>query len=227
MKKIIFSLGFIWVSTLSFLFAQTTETRTVGAFSKINLKCHANVYLTQGSPASLKVEGSQEDLSILETDVEGETLEIEMKKNHHSSETIKIYVTLPSLQAVHISGSGDVMGQNTIAAGELDLKISGSGNIKMDVKTTQLMSSASGSGDMELSGSSNITKLSVSGSGTIKSYGLESQNADVSVSGSGDCMLTVKNNLYAHLTGSGNIFYKGKPGVNIEKTGSGKFSHVE
>jgi hypothetical protein len=64
--------------------------------------------------------------------------------------------------------------------------------------------------------------IAISGSGDLYAENLETRNAEVHVSGSGECKLFVSGKLQASVSGSGDVYYKGEPVVKAHVSGSGK-----
>jgi len=84
-----------------------------------------------------------------------------------------------------------------------------------------MTSDIAGSGSIHLSGKADVHQASITGSGEINAFGLETQNASLSITGSGDCKVNASEKLQAKITGSGDVLYKGHPQVNKTITGSG------
>src|SRR4051812_45517654 len=102
MKKYVFStiLAVLLGSTL--LLAQKRETRNLDSFSKIAFRVPGKVYLKQGSPQKVEIEGSKELLEKIETDVEGDKLVIGQEKkwmdwNWGDADKVTIYITVPDI----------------------------------------------------------------------------------------------------------------------------------
>jgi hypothetical protein len=195
-------------------------------FSKIELGLEADLYVTQSDVYSVKIETSQNLLEIIETKVSGGTLEIDLKKRKciKGDHEVKIYVSLPSVEKVAVSGSGDVFMLNKIETNKLEIAISGSGNVDVDsLDTDHFISSISGSGDLDLRGlDTTLTQeIRISGSGEIIAFQMPTLNSDISVSGSGKCMVNVVEQLDVKISGSGEVVYRGKPVVSQSVSGSG------
>ena len=84
----------------------------------------------------------------------------------------------------------------------------------------------SGSGEIKASGKSENTSITIAGSGDFEGANLNSEFANVKVSGSGNIALTVNKNLDALVSGSGDIKYGGNPSVKYSKSGSGNISKL-
>jgi hypothetical protein len=202
-----------------------TESRSVDQFHSVGLSISATVYFTQSSEYSLHISGQDNVLDKIETKIEGDELVIKLK-NHvvlGKHEPITVYVTGPDVTGLNISGSGDIFNQETWTADEISLKISGSGNIRLNnVISDKINANISGSGNIKAdAGSANIEDLTISGSGTIDLRNLVSENAYTKTSGSGDTYLHADSLLEVTISGSGNIWYSGSPSINTHISGSG------
>ena len=110
----------------------------------------------------------------------------------------------------------------TITSDDFSLSLTGSGDIDLLVDAGTMDSRITGSGDIEISGKANELDVRITGSGDFNGESLEANNAEATISGSGDIRLTVKNNLRARVSGSGDIRYAGNPATSDTKVaGSG------
>ncbi|MDB5137413.1 MAG: hypothetical protein JWP37_4016 [Mucilaginibacter sp.] len=211
---------------------QKTEDRHLSGFNAVNLAGSFDVYITQGSTESVKVEAPDEVISRIITEVDGGVLKIYNKNDHFhwgdmfgSHKKIAIYVTAKDLNSISVSGSGDIFFKEGIHTSTLRLKVTGSGDMlgKVDVKV--LESSISGSGDMKLSGRAESSTVSVVGSGDFTARNLITVNTAVRVSGSGDAEISASNKVDASVAGSGDIRYTGgAKNISSSKSGSGDIS---
>lgn len=127
-----------------------------------------------------------------------------------------------TLKYLKTSGPMDFEAQNAFSEDQLEIKISGSGDLVFeDLDCKNLTSKVSGSGDITLKGKADEARYSVSGSGDIKAYDLSVNDLSCSVSGSGDARVYAKDNMNLSVSGSGDIRYKGPANVNKSKSGSG------
>ena len=76
MKNLLFSLGLALVCGVSTVCAQTKETRNVGTFTKISFRVPGKLYLRQGSPQKVEIQGKKSVLDEIETEVDGSRLVI-------------------------------------------------------------------------------------------------------------------------------------------------------
>lgn len=205
-----------------------TQQREVSAFTEISLKIGANVYLKQGDKQIVEVKGDEGTLAKLITEVNNRTLVIKYPADTWFSKwnpgRVDIYVTIPQIDGLTVSGSGSVVSEDKIESRILNLILSGSGDIRIgDLKAEKVTATLSGSGNVHLSGqkSAGDFKVTVSGSGNVKAIDFSADNVDVKVSGSGNCWVSAVKNLVARVAGSGNIIYRGDPLVDSGIVGSG------
>ncbi|MFC2118228.1 head GIN domain-containing protein [Bacteroidota bacterium] len=196
--------------------------RKLVEFSSISLRGAAKVYITQGNTQSLEIEADDNIIDLIETYVKGNKLIISNKNFCFRNATIKIYITLKYIDAIALAGSGDIIGKNTILTDHLDISVSGSGNVKLNLKADKIESHITGSGTIYLVGKTKSNKSKISGSGDLRAFELETSDTEITIGGSGSARINVTEKLDAYIYGSGDIRYSGKPeDVNQTVRGSG------
>ena len=201
-----------------------TEKRNVGSFDDVSLSGFFDVILVNGTEGRITLEGEENILPYIITEVKRGTLKIKVKKNTNIRTRRKLTVTVPfeKINGVALGGSGSIISEKTISGNVVSVSIGGSGNIKATVDAETVKASIGGSGNINLKGNSDNLKCSVAGSGNIRAYGLEVNDLKVSVAGSGDVEATVSNKIKASIAGSGSIYYKGNPKyIDTNSVGSG------
>ena len=203
------------------------ETRNVGSFEKVGVSGAFDVYLVKGNEGHLEIKIEDNLLPYLITEVDGGKLKIKWKKgiNISTRKGVVITVHFKDINAVALTGSGDIISKDRIKADHFETAVSGSGDIELEVVSNSLRAAVSGSGDIVLRGATKTFEAAVAGSGDISAYSLKSEKAEVKVSGSGDIELTVSKELIARVSGSGDIDYRGNPKIqDIKVSGSGDVS---
>lgn len=207
--------------------AQQTETRSLSDFTRLSIAIPAEVILTKG-PYKVVLEGK--NLEEITSTLKGDELVIRQKDNNtsffgKSSGNLRIFISMPNLEGISMSGSGKLESLDQFSSKHMELKLSGSGNMKVNVVADKLKAHVAGSGDIQTSGSANDFQASISGSGSVDAQELRANAVEVRISGSGDCAVHADEQLNAHITGSGNVRYSGSPSkVNAQTSGSGKIS---
>lgn len=210
--------------------ADKRETRDVGAFHAIGLSIPAKVEITQGDKESVVLEGDEARLAEIETVVENGALKLRGRDHdwhwNWRGDKVKAYVTVRTLDAIAISGSGDVVAA-TLRADNLRLAISGSGNVKIaTLAAAKLDVAVSGSGDVSVAGKAQSVSGSIAGSGSLEAAKLETDRASISIAGSGDATLWTRTSLAAQIAGSGDLRYYGDPSVRSSVVGSGRLKRL-
>ena len=202
---------------------KVTKTLDLASFDGLALAISADVMIRQGSSQSVKIEAQQNIIDNLKKEVKDGVWKIGFVKNVKKSESVKIWVTVPSLEQLSISGSGSIIGESRFTnLNDLSLAISGSGNIKLDADSKNLSVAISGSGDMQLAGNTGASTMKISGSGDISAFDLSTRSCEVKISGSGDSSINVSESLDVAIAGSGDVYYKGRPSVRSKVSGSGE-----
>lgn len=209
----------------------TTKKVSTSNYDKISIAGFYDVDLVAGNEGDITIEGEENLLPHVSIEVENGILKIATEKGKRLSPSIGkgILVKVPfeSLEGVSIAGSGDVNSKSTIKATHFEARITGSGDMKLDLDAASVDAAVTGSGDMKLKGTATDFTCKVTGSGDIDAFSLESKKVDTSVSGSGNCKVFCSEFLEARVTGSGDIDYKGDPKKKDTKvSGSGSISKV-
>jgi hypothetical protein len=203
-----------------------TESRQTATFDGVKLEFSADVYFTQANDYKVELQSQENILDEIETTVINNNLVIRLRHSDtrlRTNDGIQIFVSGPNVRSFIIEGSGYLEVKNPITPANLQLKVDGSGNIKINnVTTTEVNAEVEGSGMIAVnSGNANEANALIEGSGLIDITGLTVKDADASVRGSGNISLFATQTLQASISGSGTIFYKGSPAVTKHISGSG------
>jgi hypothetical protein len=185
------------------------ETREVGAFRAFSLAAPIDVDLALADRESVTLEGDEKLIARLEAVVEDGVLKLRTRRGMEwnwqwgPTEGVRARVTAKRLDAVSISGAGDIR-VSELRGESVALTISGSGDV--DVRGGRV-------------GSLDVT---ISGSGDIRSPRLEAQRVSVSISGSGDATVWARESLSVKVAGSGDVRFYGDPALQSRIAGSGE-----
>lgn len=180
------------------------ETLSLDDFHSIGLGIAGTVYLQPGKTQKVVVEAQKNLIDNLKREVKNGSWNIGFHNSVRNYSDVKIYITLPAVQALSIGGSGKIISTEAFNnLGDLSFSIGGSGNI-------------------EFSGEANSLKVSIGGSGNVKAGNLKVGSSKVSIGGSGSCYVEVGDRLEVSIAGSGSVHYKGRPKINSSIAGSGK-----
>jgi hypothetical protein len=228
MKRIAILTVFIAAITFTAAFAgkqSDKETRNLSGFTKVSFGVAGNLYISIGSEFKVVLEGDKDLLRDIETEVSSDKLIIR-KDNWHfnSNEKVTVYITMPVLKSLGVSGSGRAEIKDALKTEDLNLSVSGSGKLyTSDISVDEINCSISGSGDILVgNGTALKSDIAISGSGNYTGESLKIKSAEISISGSGNCTCNVTERLEARVSGSGNVNYLGNPKIDARVSGSGK-----
>lgn len=204
-----------------------TRTVEVASFTQLESQISADVEITQGATQKVVMEGQENILNMIQTEVKDGKWKIKFPKNTWGDyDHVKIKITVPALTSIGLSGSGNVTTTNTFKADDFSVGLSGSGNMKIMVEANNIDCGLSGSGGIVLKGKTKELSLGTSGSGNIKAMECNADVVKVGISGSGDCEVYANTLLDAGIAGSGSIRYKGTPKIKTGVSGSGSIQSV-
>jgi hypothetical protein len=190
-------------------------------FDKIKLEASANIRIIQSDVHEVIIQGFENDVYEVDVNVIGDQLSIEEHGAHPADFIIKIYVD--EISRLENAGSSIVYGESHfIQNRNVDFAQTGSGEIDFALTTDDIDVEIRGSGYVYLEGDSESLDAEIDGSGWLRSFGLNSDIADVRIEGSGSAEVNVSADLDAFILGSGDIHYKGHPAIFAEITGSGR-----
>jgi len=182
-----------------------TEVRNPGTFTGVHSSGANPIKIIYGNAFKVEVRGSANLIPRYKTNINNGTLNLGYEFVSVRKDDIEVFVTMPAISHVSMSGSGklDING-NFPAQNLFRLTVSGSSNTNVNdaFNVDEVNVNISGSGD------ANLEKIL-------------SNKGDVKISGSGDVRLSVQKTLKARISGSGKIYYTGNAAVDSEISGSG------
>ena len=179
-----------------------SETRQVDNFTRIKMVGAFDVFVTVGKEQSITLTFDDNLLDNILTEVQGKTLILESEESYSSRKNCKIEITVPELEYVKLSGSGDI--------------------VVSELNSDMFEYELSGSGDLTAEGKVKDLEINLSGSGDIDTHKLIAEDVYAKISGSGDIKVYASNRFDGKVSGSGDIVYYGNPKYTDKKvSGSG------
>jgi hypothetical protein len=204
----------------------TTQTRTVPAFTGIDLRMNGTVYYTKDAVTKVEITAKQSIHSMLETNVVNNQLVIRYYngKTYDADESIRINISAPDLGSFLQNTSGSIYSTNDINVPNLYIRNSGSGNIYLQgVTTSNIDAESTQSGHVTIThGTTQSEKLKSDASGKIDFSGVAAKTVTARTIGSGDIKVKVSDYLNATIDGSGSIYFFGYPSLSSHISGSGQ-----
>jgi hypothetical protein len=180
-----------------------SESRTVSGFSKVDLSGFGDLSIDVNGSEALTIEGDDNILPLIETEVRGDTLHIGFKDRALVQRVSRLRFALSAkqLEGLTVSGAGNITASN-IDSPRMAVVTSGAGRISMSGKATDQTITLSGAGDFE--GAS-----------------LQGETVRVLTSGVGRAVVNASKTLGVNISGAGSVEYIGNPQVTQQISGVG------
>ena len=176
------------------------EKRELASFKSVEASGAFEVSIVCQQSQSFEIEGDDNLLPIIKTDVNDGNLRIHSDTQYNASKPIVIRINVPDLKKYSSAGAGDV-------------HVSG-------IKNDQLVLSNTGAANIEASGETKFIEISTSGAGNIETEALHAERAKVTVSGAANVDVYASQQLDVSVSGIGSVSYSGNPPV-VNKSVSG------
>jgi hypothetical protein len=225
------------------------EDRAVSGFSGVELATTGTLHIEVGERETLRIEAEDNLLPHIETEVREDVLTIGTQRDVRlqATQPVHYYLSIPDLDAIGISSSGDVevsdvrvdrlavtlsssgdLSMGEVACDALVVRISSSGDVAVaQLHATTLEAHLSSSGHLSVaSGEVEQQAVTIDGSGDYTAGELMSVEAEVTLTSSGKATVRVRDHLQADLSGSGDLSYAGNPTVDARTRSSGQVARV-
>ena len=204
-------------------------SRPVMPFQTVSVNDNINLVIAYDTAYTLKVEAGKNWMDDIITEVNANGLVLKSNLNFlwlkDPDKEITVYITVPSLENIFYQGTGWVHTKDTLYADQLTVEArDGGGSIKLNVHATTLnLKSVKGVVDIEAQGITDNLYVFSDAVSPVNCIALERKNVTVISGGTNDCYVNVQHVLEAHLSGVGDVFYKGNPdSILSEITGTGR-----
>lgn len=231
MKRFFFTLAIIAVATISAI-AQNKLTKEYkfGKITSIEASSVYDIEVTQGNSGTVKVvydEFFKDRLMVnyINGKLNLEVASTKMRNNNRKIEGIKVYLQMPTIEDLDLSGASSLKAMGSFKTDELDVELSGASsisglvisgndlsldcsgastlNLKGDFKTIE--AEISGASEIVLNSNSTVFEGEFSGASTVKVYG-DHKNTDVVCSGASNLTLEGKTDYIKSVTtGASNL----------------------
>lgn len=210
-----------------------SQERLLPAFTSFSTSGPFNVYYVQAEQSKVLVEGKEEFLDKVITEVDKENLTIKLEKGQYHNLVLRVTVYSPVADEIRSAGSGNLTDKaGHSSSNDIEYKLAGSGDLFIaDVNSNKDIDIASsGSGDVYADRiMCEDIDVSMAGSGNINVNGLNAKDLEVKIAGSGDAKVsaaTIKKDADFSISGSGSIKMDAEVGGEIEAKTAGSGSIV-
>ncbi|GAA4287424.1 GIN domain-containing protein [Georgenia daeguensis] len=205
--------------------AVTTEKHDVDAsVTAVRLDGTGDLRVRTGGPAaSLSVTAHESTLDELTTEVQDGVLVLGVRPGMRLRDLgpVTYDLVLPGLDAIGVQGTGDVAASLT-PGDSLRIAVEGTGEVRAtDVDVDDLLVEIDGTGSVGLAGTARSQEVRIGGTGSYEGAALSSENAVVTLSGTGSADVEASRSLSATVEGTGSVTYGGGADVTSRVDGLG------
>jgi hypothetical protein len=178
------------------------QKRDVAPFTSITTEGAFNIEVVCQKDLSLEVEGDDNVLPFVSSEVSGNVLRLKNTKSYSVNEPITFRISVPNIEGISVAGAGKI-------------QISGMNNEKFEIDSE-------GAPIINISGTTKTIDIDTNGAAKIDTHNLRSSRAIVDSKGVSKVDLGVSDQLDVTVSGPSQVTYKGDPVVNKTIHGPGK-----
>jgi predicted small secreted protein len=178
------------------------QKREVASFTSISTNGAFEIDVTCQQPVGLEIEGDDNILPLVSTDVSNNVLHIKNLRSYSVSEPVKLKISVPSLEGISVNGAGRI-------------DIVGMKNEKFEIDSN-------GAPTIKVSGETKLVNIDANGAGKIDTHKLRASKAVVDTKGVSRVDVRAVDQLDVTVSGPSHVTYEGDPVVNKTINGPGK-----
>ena len=178
------------------------QKRDITDFKSISTEGAFDLRVVCQKDASLEVEGDDNILPLISSEVRGGVLYLKSVRSFSVREPITFRITVPNLEGLTVSGAGKI-------------NVSGLNNERFEIDS-------SGAPNITASGTTKVVDIDSSGAAKIDTHKLQAGRAVVDSKGVSKIDIDVKDQLDVTISGPSHVTYEGDPVVNKHVNGPGK-----
>ena len=207
------------------------QTRALPSFNRIEVVGVADVVLRQGKAEAATVDAPAGILPRIRTVVRDRTLYIDVSQERRWSDWTHLFggqhtprITVDFIQLEELEAGGAIkLFADGLRANELRFDFSGASTVRIgNLQASKLHLEGSGATKVDITGKVGTQVVDLSGAGSYLARGLESDRAEVRVSGAGKAFVNAKTSLTVEISGAGLVEYSGNPQLEQDISGVGK-----
>jgi hypothetical protein len=211
---------------------EVSEQREVSRFDRVDFRGIGRLILSQGEKQSVTVTASEDVISHVRTEVREGVLIVSLRWwpgmlfRFLEMKTLQVQLVVEDLAGLKVSGAGIVESREGLQVKELDINLSGAGQIHLELQGRRIATHLTGAGRVVLWGEAAEQDIRMTGAGSIQAERLVSRNAKIHSSGAGECRIHATESLDVRLSGAGKVSYLGNPQIQSRVTGAGTLASV-
>jgi len=196
----------------------------IDSFDAITNKSAVNIEITDEVPKDeIHFTASKKNIENIKREVSNGNLIISdnnKTKIFDNNFDIVAKINSDNISSFTISGTGYMKSKLVQKATNIEIVISGAGDLNLTVYNKKISNIISGIGNIDLKGNTEQMQTKISGAGNLEAFELKTAQSINIISGIGNANVYVTDKLTVDISGVGDLSYKGNP-KEIRKTISG------
>lgn len=184
-----------------------TEKRNVPSFTSISTEGAFDIEVVSQKPLSLEIEGDDNVLQLVSTEVSNNVLRVVNKRGYSVSQPITLRISVPDLAAISSHGAGNI-------------NISG-------IKNDKFVIDVNGAPTIRASGETKELTIDASGAGKIDAHRLRGERVVVESKGVSTVEVYAQDKLDVTVSGPSHVIYQGNAVVTKTVNGPGSVEKKE
>jgi len=168
-----------------------TDKRDVKGFTSVDVSGVFQVEIVAGKDFSVEVQADDNILPLIETNVSGSTLQIDLKDKASTRSDMVVRISAPNIERVETTGA---------------TKVTASG-----IKNDSFSISTTGASKVYLTGETASLDIDVTGASLVDAEQLNAAIANIQASGASKINVNVSGELHSEASGASRIVYSGDP----------------
>jgi len=212
---------------------EVKEHREVSPFNRVDFRGIGRLTLSQGGKQSVSVTASETVISRVRTEVRDGVLIAALRWwpgllfRISELRTLEVQLVVEELAGLKVSGAGIVESRERIQVKEMDIHLSGAGEIHLELQGRKIATRLTGAGRIVLWGEADEQDIHLTGAGSVQAERLVTRSVQIHSSGAGECRVHATESLDARLSGAGSIRYLGNPQIQSRMTGLGTLASMD
>lgn len=208
------------ILTLS-VFAQAPVTRKLGSFEKLVAGDKIIVKLVKADAESAEIRVQGIDASAVKTEIAGKTLTLSVTGEPFTKKKVMVTLNYNRLGFIEVNNGAEVSTASIFKTDSLQVDLKSGGMLYLDADVEKLSGKIVEGALLTAEGYAIILNMTVSSTGTLSAFDLESDKARIRTSLGGKAKINVTEELDAEAQSKGYISYKGEPAKVKRNAASG------
>ncbi len=212
---------------------EVTQQREVSPFNRVDFRGIGRLIVSQGEQQSVTVSASDAVISHFRTEVRDGVLVLSFRWwpgmifRFLELKSLEVRLVVEVLAGLKVSGAGIVESREGVQVEEMELQLSGAGEVHLELHGQRIDTHLTGAGRIVLWGKAEEQNIHLTGAGSVQAERLVTRSVQVHSSGAGECRIHATESLDVRLSGAGTVRYVGNPQIQSRVTGLGTITSME